>query len=64
MKKHDARAGDIKYHTLCWIEHIDCHVKDFDEVANAGKAFDTEIEAIPIPTHISADFDSKNKLNA
>ena len=27
----DARAGDIKYHTLCWIEHVDRRIKDFEE---------------------------------
>ena len=29
----NARAGDIKYHTSCWVEHIDRRVKDFDEVS-------------------------------
>ena len=27
----DAHAGDIKYHTLCWIEHVDRRIKDFEE---------------------------------
>ena len=30
----DARAGDIKYHTSCSVEHIDHRVKDFDEVSD------------------------------
>ena len=30
----DACAGDIKYHTSCWVEHIDCRVKDFAEISD------------------------------
>ena len=28
----DARAGDIKYHTSCWVEHIDRCIKDFQKI--------------------------------
>ena len=33
-KAFDVRAGNIKYHTSCWVENIDRRVKDFDEVSD------------------------------